>query len=465
MPLPFDIVIQGGSVVLPNGVYAMDIGIRDGKIAALSEDVDAAGCPSIVDATGLVVMAGVVDSHVHFNEPGLGDWEGFLTGSASLAAGGITTFIDMPLNGVPPTIHVEALQQKLNAADGNCYVDYALWGGVVPGNNADLLPLKEAGVVGFKAFMSDPGGEGEDIFTRADDLTMMEAMHELAAAERVLALHAESEAITSELTRRKLSQGQYSPMDFIESRPVIAEVEAVSRALLYARQTGCPLHFVHISSSESIALIEEAKSQKVNVTVETCPHYLCLDSSDVLQLGAVAKCAPPLRSKPEQEQLWQDIIEGRIDMIASDHSPCPPSMKTSDNFFEIWGGISGAQSTLLLMLEEGHVQRKIPLHQLTRMLSLNPARRFGLHGRKGELAINLDADIVLINMNKSTILNEDELYYRHRQSPYVGKTFSCSITATWSRGKLIYHEDHGLVGQRSGVYVPYGAGVEVTQDA
>ncbi|MBY0117114.1 allantoinase AllB [Paenibacillus xylanexedens] len=439
----FDTIIRGARVVLKDRVEQLDIGITGEKITELSTWLTAGEATWIIEAEGLTVMPGVVDIHVHFNEPGLASWEGFRSGSAALAAGGITTYVDMPLNGVPPTTRPEAWEMKKKAAADQSYVDYAFWGGLVPGNRGELAPLAGLGAAGFKAFMSEPGGDGEDLFARADDHTLLDGMHELAKLNRVLALHAEDEGIVAELAARSIAEGKTEPMDYIRSRPVEAEVVAVARALKYGELTGCALHFVHISTREALDLIAEAKRRGQDVTSETCPHYLTLTDQDVVRLGAVAKCAPPLRSSCEQEQLWDALTSGLIDGIASDHSPCPPSMKQSDNFFEIWGGISGAQSTLLIMLEDGHLQRNIDLPLLGRVLSLQPARRLGLES-KGEIAIGKDADLVLIDWEKSTTLNTEDLLYTHKQSPYVGRTFNCCITDVFCRGQKVYNSECGL---------------------
>ncbi|MEC0125399.1 allantoinase AllB [Paenibacillus pabuli] len=447
-----DTIIRGARVVLRDSIEELDIGITGEKITALSSLLVGGEDTEIIKANGLTVMPGAVDIHVHFNEPGLASWEGFKSGSASLAAGGITTYVDMPLNGVPPTIRPDAWNLKIKAAEGQSYVDYAFWGGLVPGNQAELGPLADRGVAGFKAFMSEPGGEGEDIFARADDDTLLNGMQEIAKLNRILALHAEDEAMVAELGARSMAAGRIGPMDYVQSRPAEAEVSAVSRALEYGEQTGCALHFVHISSREALDLIAEAKQRGQDVTSETCPHYLTLTDEDVVRLGAVAKCAPPLRSQAEQDQLWDALEAGLIDIIASDHSPCPPSMKQSDNFFEIWGGISGAQSTLLLMLEEGHLQRNIALPLLGRVLALQPARRLGLES-KGEIAIGKDADLVLIDWEKSTTLNTNDLLYTHKQSPYVGRTFSSRITDVFCRGGRVYSSTTGLSAEPIGRFV------------
>ncbi|MFC5452232.1 allantoinase [Paenibacillus aestuarii] len=453
---PLDLIIQNGMVVLADQVCRADIGIQDGKIAVICKKIEVPERTPVYNAENLHIFPGVVDAHVHFNEPALGHWEGFASGSASLAAGGCTTYIDMPLNGVPPTVRLSALQRKLEAAAGESHVDYALWGGLVPGNVKELQPLAEAGVIGFKAFMSCPGGEGEDIFAEVDDLTLYEGMKEIARLDKVLALHAESEAIVSQLGKQAQAAGKRSAQDFVATRPVLAELEAVNRALFYAEQTGCKLHFVHISSADAVQAITEAKAKGMDVTVETCPHYLALTANDLARIGPVAKCAPPLRSAEEQERLWAKVADGAIDIIASDHSPCPTALKQG-NIFEAWGGISGAQSSLELMLEEGWRRRRIPLPQLARMLSLEPAKRFGLYPRKGEIAIGADADLALVDLTLTYTLAAEDLLYRHKHSPYVGKTFSCRVQAAFLRGAKVYELGEGVKGRAEGVWLRHQA--------
>ncbi|UUZ94948.1 allantoinase AllB [Paenibacillus sp. P25] len=362
---PFDLIVQDGNVVLPDEVRRLDIGIRDGKITALADRLEPGPGGGVLSAEGKWILPGVIDAHVHLNEPGLGGWEGFATGSAALAAGGCTTYIDMPLNGRPPTVNTEAFKLKLSVAEGASCIDYALWGGLVPGNGDQLAALAEAGAAGFKAFMSDPGGEGEDIFREVDDLTLYEGMKRIASMGGILALHAESEALVSALSEERKRSGRTGPMDYVSSRPVVAELEAVNRALFYAGQTGCALHFVHISSPQAVQAIAVAKRQGMDVTAETCPHYLILTCDDLMEIGPATKCAPPLRTRAEQDGLWEAVASGAIDLIASDHSPCPAELKRHTDWFQAWGGIAGAQHTLELMLHEGHLRRGIPLTRIT----------------------------------------------------------------------------------------------------
>ncbi|TDG00551.1 allantoinase AllB [Paenibacillus piri] len=433
-----DLKITGGHVVLRGEVLRLDIGVKDGTVVRLEESLADEAAERHYEAAGKHVLPGMIDAHVHFNEPAMGHWEGFATGSAALAAGGCTSYMDMPLNGLPPTVSITALKRKLEAAEGRSRVDYALWGGLVPGNADQLAPLAEAGVIGFKAFMSEPGGEGEDRFQRVDDEALLEGMKRIAKLNRVLALHAEDEAMTVRLARQAAAEGLTGALDYAASRPIAAECEAVRRALLMAERTGCPLHFVHISSAAAVELIQAAKDRGLDVTLETCPHYLTLTEADTVSLGAVAKCAPPLRSAEERDKLWQALADGRIDLIASDHSPSPPELKRADRFFDAWGGIAGAQSTFELMIGEGHLKRGLSLPFLCSLLSLRPAERFGLHPRKGEIALQADADFAIIDLNRPYKLSAEHLKQRHAYSPYTGRIMGCRVSATVLRGNFVY---------------------------
>ncbi|MBY9079470.1 allantoinase AllB [Paenibacillus sp. HN-1] len=447
--MAFDLVVIGGQVVMEDRVERKDIGIRDGKIVEISGSVERLGA-QIIDADGLTVMPGMIDAHVHFNEPGLGHWEGFRTGSAALAAGGGTMYFDMPLNGIPPTVTLEALRQKRHCAEGASYTDYAFWGGLMPGYLNELPLLAEAGVIGFKAFMSSPGDEHKDAFRRTDDDTLLEGMKRIAELGKVLALHAEHEPMVAALTAQAMAAGKSGADDYTASRPAEAEVEAVETALRFGELSGCKLHFVHISSEEAAARIMQARRQGLDVTFETCAHYLALTDRDLERLGAVAKCAPPLRSGEEQALLWKCLERGWIDFVTSDHSPCPPELKNHSNMFRAWGGISGVQNTMELLVDEGHLKRGIPLPQIGRLLAEAPARRFGLYPDKGSIRIGADADLALLDLNRSYTLAAGDLLQRHKHSPYLNRTIGCKVKRTLLRGRVIYSEAAGIVGDSAG---------------
>jgi allantoinase len=432
----YDLLVRHGTLVTAAGEQPIDLAAADGRIVALGLDLAGTGKEEI-DATGLHIFPGIIDSHVHFNEPGRSAWEGIATGSAALAAGGATTFFDMPLNASPPTLDAASFDLKLQAAQNSSFVDFAFWGGLVPGNLAHLDELFERGVVGFKAFMSNSGIED---FAAVDDLTLYEGMERIASLGSIIAVHAENDQITGALARRALAQGRTGVRDYLASRPVIAELEAIARTIEFAADTGCALHIVHVSSGRGVGLVLEARARGVNVSCETCPHYLVLSEEDVERLGAIAKCAPPIRSRAEQDALWQHIFSDNLPMVVSDHSPAPAEMKSDENFFKVWGGISGCQSVLQLLLTEGYERRRLPLSRIVTLTSENIARRFGLLPSKGQLAIGADADMTLVDLRGRQQLEAGDLQYRHKHSPYVGMSLRGRIVRTLLHGRTIFRE-------------------------
>ncbi|MDQ6631160.1 MAG: allantoinase AllB, partial [Verrucomicrobiota bacterium] len=368
------------------------------------------------------------------------------TGSHALAAGGGTLFFDMPLNAHPPTIDAESFDKKLFAAQKKSLVDFAFWGGLVPGNLDNLEELSERGVIGFKAFMSESGIED---FSCVDNSTLREGMKRLAKFKKIVAVHAESDSMTKQLAAERISQNKISGRDYLDSRPIAAELDAIRRAIEIAGETGCALHIVHVSSGAGIELILEGKKRGVNVSCETCPHYLALTENDMEKLGAIAKCAPPLRPADEQKKLWKHFAAGNITTIGSDHSPSPPEMKTDPNFFKVWGGISGIQHMLPILISEGHVKRKIPLPLINKLISSNVARRFSLPQNKGRIEIGADADFTVVDLKQKFEIKSEDLFYRHRQSPYVGRLWRGKIIRTILRGQTVF-KDGKIIGKPLG---------------
>lgn len=431
----YDLLVRGGTLVTPDGPVAADLAVSGGRIVAIEPALEGTAAEEIA-AGGLHVFPGVVDVHVHFNEPGRTEWEGFASGTRALAAGGTTSCCEMPLNAHPPTIDGTSFDLKLAAAQAAVLVDFALWGGLVPGNREQLAELAERGVMGYKAFMSSSGIED---FAACDDLTLYEGMAEAARLGLPVAVHAENDTLTRLLAARAIAEGRTGVRDYLTSRPAVAELEAIGRALLYAEDTGCALHVVHVSTGRGVRLVAEARERGLDVSCETCPHYLVLAEEDVEALGAVAKCAPPLRSAGERDALWRHIVQGDLPIVASDHSPAPPEMKSDPSYFRVWGGISGCQTLLPLLLTEGHERRHIALERIAALAAGNPAQRFRLP-RKGQLAVGYDADLALVDLSAGYVLRAEDLYYRHQQSPFVGHTLRGRVVRTLVRGQTVYAE-------------------------
>lgn len=430
----YDLIIRNGLVVLEQEIRETDLAIVGGKIVKIEKDI-VATTKKEINVSNNYIFPGVIDVHSHFSEPGRENWEGFSTGSKMMAAGGVTTYFDMPLNGIPSTVNKEALLKKAEVGQRKSYVDFGLWGGLVPGNIEHLKELANEGVVGFKAFLS-PTGNKE--FENVDILTLLSGMKEISKLGKVLALHSESAEITSWLLKEKITEQAFSADDYLATRPIVVEVEAVERALHYAKITGCPLHFVHISSAEAVEVIEAAKASGQNVTLETCPHYLLFNHNDVRNKGPIAKCAPPLREEDDQQKLLSCFIDGKFDFITSDHSPCPYSMKDTENMFEAWGGISGGQFTLVSCIELA-IQHSISFTDIAKWTATKPAKRFNLQS-KGKIEVGMDADLAIVCLQDYTV-TEESFFAKHKHSIYLNHTFPCKVTHTFSNGKLIFEND------------------------
>jgi allantoinase len=431
-----DLLVRGGRALTGE---PLEVAVADGVITATGAAVDLEARLEI-DASGMTLLPAAVDPHVHFNEPGLrAVWEGWETGTAAAAAGGACAIVEMPLNAHPPTIDPDAFDLKVAAAERCAWVDFALWGGVVPGNLAALGPLAERGIVGFKAFMSN---SGVDDFPACDDLTLYEAMRRIAELGLPLAVHAESDTITARLAARARAAGRASVRDYLDSRPIVAETEAISRAIELAASSGCALHVVHVSSARGVRLVAAARSAGVDVTCEVTPHNLILSDEDAEALGAIAKCAPPLRPRPECEALWELLQGGEIAYVASDHSPSSPELKAGQDAFSAWGGIAGVQSLLELMLTEG--RERLTAQRLCEVIAAAACARLALPG-KGRLAVGGDADLTLVELGSPRRLQSSELRYRHSVSAWVGRRLTARVRRTILRGETVYR-DGELVG-------------------
>lgn len=439
--MKYDCIIKNGIIVTEEEIFQGDIGILNGKIAAISPDGMQGDSDLIIGADGLHVLAGAIDMHVHFNDPGKTDWEDWACGTMAAAAGGITTVADMPLNSLPVLTDKEAFACKLRAAKSNAYTDYVFWGGLTDNNLEKLPELHEKGIRAFKAFMS---GSGLDAFTSAHDGILLEGLRFTAAnRDCFIGVHAENHAITAFLANRMKQLGRIDRSAWVDSRPELQEREAIRRFLFLLQETDGQGHICHISIPEGFEMIHLAKQDGARVTGETCAHYLWFNREDFEKLGPLLKCAPPLRSEDNRRTLWEQVLKGHVDCIASDHSPCAPRLKEigQDDIWKAWGGISSIQCTVPVLLTEGVHARKLPLTALTRLISANPARRLGLYGRKGKIGIGTDADLMLIDLNKQWIFDAGCLRTKNRISPYVGAAFRGKVEKTLVRGRMVFDGD------------------------
>jgi allantoinase len=382
------------------------------------------------------ILPGLVDSHVHINDPGRAEWEGFTTSTRAAAAGGYTLLVDMPLNCLPATTNVAALEAKRAAAKGRCCVDWMAWGGVVADNPHDIEPLAHAGVPGFKCFLVHPGIDG---FTMVTEQQLRTALPHVARTGLPLLVHAELSAPIDAATEN-LADADWSLYEtYLQSRPEEAELAAIRMLLSLCREYKFRLHIVHLSASQALPELRAARSEGFPVSVETCPHYLHLAAETIPRGATLFKCAPPIRRRENCEELWQGLRDGTIDLVATDHSPCPPEMKrlAEGNFRSAWGGIASLSMALPLMNTEAS-KRGFSLTDIARWMSEAPANLAGCHTRKGRLAAGHDADFVVFDPETEFVVTKDRLHYRHPVSPYLGEKLRGVVKATYLRGNLVY---------------------------
>lgn len=430
-----DLVLRGGTVILPTGQRQADIGITDGTISAIGSEVrDGA---ETIDARDLVILPGVVDAHVHFNEPGRADWEGWEAGTRGAAAGGVTTVLEMPLNAHPPTTTVAAFDEKVAVASKKALVDFGLWGGLVPENLTHLDALHQRGVIGFKAFMSESGIAD---FSRVPDGVLAIGLKTTARLNAIVGVHAESQEMVERLSAERRADGER--LAWCRARPPVAEVEAIRRLLVCMRGAGKGVraHVVHVSCAAGLAEVDAARAKGVSITAETCPHYLAFTETDFERIGPPLKCAPPIRDSATREALWDELLAGRVDLVGSDHSPCPAAdkQKGEDDVWQAWGGVSGIQSTLPVLLTEGVHARGLTLERVAHLTSTAPAQLFGLYPRKGAIAVGADADLVVVDPQREWTLEPEQLQTRSGISPYLGRSFRGAVVRTLVRGRTVF---------------------------
>ena len=419
-------VVRSRRVVTPEGVRPASVHFSEGRIVAVAGWEAAPG--GVVDFGDLVIMPGIVDTHVHVNEPGRTEWEGFGTATQAAAAGGITTLVDMPLNSVPVTTTAAAFHEKREAARGQLYVDVGFWGGVVPGNTGELAKMVEAGVLGFKCFLVDSGIAE---FGWVGEPELRPAMSELARLQSPLLVHAE---VAGPLREPEGDPRKYST--YLATRPRAAENEAVALAARLCAETRARTHVVHHSSSDALSTLRDFKARGAPLSAETCPHYLHFAAEEIPDGRTEFKCAPPIRERENREALWRALGEGVLDMVASDHSPCTPSLKKG-SFDQAWGGISGLQFALPVVWTEAS-KRGYSLEHLVRWMCEGPARLAGLQHRKGRLAPGFDADLCVWQPETRFVASGASVRHKHKLTPYEGDDLLGSVMATFLRGERVY---------------------------
>ncbi len=414
------LTLRSRRVLLADRLRPASVRVHEGRVAEIGP-YDVAG----EDLGELALLPGLVDTHVHVNEPGRTEWEGFATATRAAAAGGVTTIVDMPLNSIPPTVTVSALAAKRAAAEGQCHVDVGFWGGAVPGNAAELPALHNAGVFGFKAFLIDSG------VPEFPPLSAAELASALSTVDALFVVHAEDPGTV----QAAASSPRYA--DFVASRPPAAEVAAVASLLEAARRTGARVHVLHLSSAEVLPLLRKARAGGVRVTAETCPHYLTLASEEVPDGATQFKCCPPIRDAANADALWAGLAEGAIDCVVSDHSPCTPDLKRGDtgDFAVAWGGIASVQLGLPAVWTAAR-ERGIPLEQVVTWMARRPAELAGLV-HKGRIEVGVDADLVAFDPDKAWVVDAQALHHRHAVTPYAGRTLHGVVRATWLRGERV----------------------------
>ena len=435
-------VFRSRRVLAPGGLAAAAVVVRDGRIAAIHNWEDVPASAALHDFGNLVLLPGLVDTHVHINEPGRTEWEGFATATQAAAAGGVTTLVDMPLNCVPETIDAAALDAKRRAAVGKTWVDWAAWGGVVRGNTDSLPGLAQAGVPGFKCFLIHSGIDG---FAWVDESDLRCALEKLRGTNLPLLAHAEVagpvEEATQALNERNADWRKYST--YFASRPDEAEVKAIALLVRLAEQYEAHIHIVHLATVAALPLLKEARSRGVKITVETCTQYLRFAAEDIPDGATEYKCAPPIRSAVNREGLWRALEEGHIDMVTTDHSPCPPELKRREEgrWDKAWGGIASV-GLALPVLWTGMKQRGVGLEHIGRWLAAAPAKLAGLEGRKGAFAPGADADFAVFDPDATWIVTRDNLRFRHKLSPYLGEQLHGRVHETWLRGERIFAQEN-----------------------
>lgn len=432
-------VFTGSRILLPSGIQPASVHVENGVITRISSKGDLPDNADIIELGETTLLPGLVDSHVHINDPGRTQWEGFVTATKAAAAGGITTLVDMPLNSIPATTTLEGLEAKRNAAQGRCWVDVGFWGGLVPEHIDQLEPLLKGGVLGFKSFLSPSGVEE---FTNVSEEDLRCGLPILAKHGAVLLVHAE---LPSALEETAATLPEWTPEErrkyknYLSTRPSRAEVQAIELLIRLCEDYNTPIHVVHLATKDALPAIREAQAKGLPLTVETCSHYLYWDADQIPDGGTPFKCAPPIREKHHQDALWKALEDGELCLVASDHSPSPPDDKElgTGDFLAAWGGIASLQLGLPVVWTKAS-ERGVSLEQVVQWMGAEPAKLAGLQGRKGSIEVGADADFVAFFPEETFEVEPEALLHRHPLTPYAGETLKGVVMATWLRGQSVY---------------------------
>ncbi|MBC2579758.1 allantoinase AllB [Clostridium sp. DJ247] len=433
----FDLLIKDTMIVGSDDVFKGSIAVKDGKIAEILPAETSENAQTIIDGSGKYLFPGVIDVHVHLNEPGFTWREDFAHGTQAAAVGGVTTVVDMPLQNEPALTNCKIFSDKYQAVKSRAFIDYAFWGGLTNYNLPDIQGLNDSGAAAFKCFLSPVSSD----YTSLDLGKVRKALSIIKNFDGVAGFHCEDYSIISYEQEQAIESGKVSRSDFLNSRPLVAELIAVKNIIELSREMGTRVHICHVSHPEVAEEIKIAKAQGVRITAETCPHYLIFNEEDFVERGMLLKCAPPLRSAEDSERLWQYIYDGTLDMIVSDHSPCAEYEKSeAEGAFKAWGGISGLQSGLQIMFDQTVVKRGLHCSLIARAMSKNAAEVFGMAGKKGELKQGYDADMVLLDPTIKWEITADNLKYLNKISAFIGTKGRGLPVCTILRGEIIASE-------------------------